>query len=161
MAEARQGHAGGAALVDHRGDAGMHAHHVGIQAEAAGDVMIDVGVRVDHAGKHQPPTNVDGLLGGGRQDVFLHGGDLAVADGDVHHAVDAGRGTNDVSAAKQQIIGFVVGHGWSPSSAVAEMISPSILEGMVPFPAHAICHGCRFLGIRRKASGIPSGLIFG
>src|SRR5260370_15332710 len=95
----------------------MHTDHVGVHAETPADVTIDVSVGVDHARQHHPPAHGDGLLGGGRQNVLLHGGDLAVADRDVHHAVDAGRGTNNASAAKQQIIGFVVGHGRSPSSA--------------------------------------------
>src|SRR5437868_4949977 len=95
----------------------MHTDHVGVHAETSADVTIDVSMGVDHAWKHQPSANVDGLLGGGRQNVFLYRGDLAVADRDVHHAIDAGRGTNNVPAAKQQIIGLVVGHGRSPSSA--------------------------------------------
>src|SRR5438105_2833210 len=95
----------------------MHTNHVGVHAETSADVTIDVSVGVDHARQHQPSADVDGRLGGGRQNVLLYGGDLAVADRDVHHAVDAGRGTNNVPAAKQQIIGFVVRHGRSPSSA--------------------------------------------
>ena len=47
VAEARQGHAARAALVDQRRHAGVHAAQVGVQAEAAGDVLVDVGVGVD------------------------------------------------------------------------------------------------------------------
>ena len=50
MAEARNGHAARTALVHHCGDAGPYAHHVGVQAEAAGDVLIDMGMGIDHAG---------------------------------------------------------------------------------------------------------------
>jgi hypothetical protein len=115
MAEARQGHARRAALVDHCGDARLHADQVGVHAEASADVTIDVSVRVDHARQHQPSTDVHDLLGAGRQDVLLDRGDLAVADRDVHHAVDLGCGANDVPATKQQVIGLIVGHGCSPS----------------------------------------------
>ena len=154
MAEARQRHAGRAALVDHRGDAGMHADHVRVHAEPPADVTVDVGVRVDHARKHQPSANVDDLLGAGRQDVLLHGGDLAVADGDVHHAVDFGRGANDVSTAKQQVIGLVVGHGGLRRGSAVDMISLKYtLRACELFPAQLFATVARFLGIRRKASG--------
>ena len=91
VAKAREGHAGGAALVDHGGDAGMNAHHVGVQAEAAADILVDVGVGVDHPRQDQPAAHVDHFLGAGGQDVRLDGGDVAVADRHVHHAVDGRR----------------------------------------------------------------------
>ena len=62
-AEAGQGHARRAALIDHGGDAGSHADHIRVQAEAAGDVLIDVGVGVDQARQHQLARNVDHLAG--------------------------------------------------------------------------------------------------
>ena len=117
MPEARQRHAGRSALIDHRGDAGMHADQVGIEAEAAADIAIDMGVGVDHAGKDDAPAQVDRLFGARRQNVLLHGGDLAVAHRDIHHAVHARGRADHMAAAQQQVIGFVVGHGRSPSSA--------------------------------------------
>ena len=120
MPEARQRHAGRAALVDQRGDAGMDADQIGIQTEAAADIAIDMGVGVDHARQDDASAKVDRLLGARGQNVLLDGGDLAVADRDIHHAVDARCGADHVSAAQQHVIGFVVGHGRSPSSA-AEM----------------------------------------
>ena len=78
MPEARQRHAGRAALVDQRGHAGVHADQIGIHAETAADIAVDMGVGVDHAGQHDAPTHVDGFLGARRQDVLLHGRDLAV-----------------------------------------------------------------------------------
>src|SRR5712671_1850527 len=126
----------------------MHTDHVGVHAETSADVAIDVSVGVDHAGKHQPSANVNGLLGGGRQNVLLYGSDLAVADCDVHHAVDVGRGTNNVSAAKQQIIGFVIGHGRSPSSVVRWLRFHQVYARAFGY----FQHGCsplraRFVGI--------------
>ena len=52
MPETRQGHAGGAALIDQRRDAGLDADHVGIHAEAAGDILIDMGMGIDQSGQH-------------------------------------------------------------------------------------------------------------
>ncbi len=119
VAEARQRHAGRAALIDHRGDAGLHADQIGVHAEAAADVAIDVGVGVDHARDDDAAADVDGLLGARRQDdVLLHGGDLAVAHRDIHHAVDARSGIDDMAAAQQHVIGSVVGHGQVSVSAM-------------------------------------------
>jgi len=46
---AGQRHAGRAALIDQCRHAGLHAHHVGIHAEAAGDILIDMRVGIDQA----------------------------------------------------------------------------------------------------------------
>ncbi|MEY9368532.1 hypothetical protein ABIE83_003150 [Bradyrhizobium diazoefficiens] len=47
MTKAGQRHAGRAALIDQRRHARLHADHVGVHAEAAGDILIDMGVGVD------------------------------------------------------------------------------------------------------------------
>ena len=68
MAEAADGHAARPALIDHRGDAGAHADHIGIQPELSGDMLVDVAMRVDHSGGDDAPGKVDHLarrLGGG------------------------------------------------------------------------------------------------
>ena len=87
--ETRQGHAGGAALIDQRRDAGLNADHVGIHAEAAGDILVDMGVGVDQSGQDDCATNVHDFLGAGRQNIRLNGSDLAVADGDILRSIDA------------------------------------------------------------------------
>ena len=46
-------------------------------------------VGIDEAGQHQLAGHVDHLFGAGRQDVRLHGCDLAVANGDVPDAINA------------------------------------------------------------------------
>jgi hypothetical protein len=51
----------------------------------------------------------------------LDGGDAAIPDRHVHHAVVPGGGANDLSTAQQQIMGFVFGHGMAPSSAIGWM----------------------------------------
>ncbi len=106
VAEARERHAGRPALIDQGGDARMHPHHVGIEAEPAADIFVAMRMGVDHAGQHQLAGDVDDLLGGARQDVGLHRRDAPVADRHIHHAVDTGRRTDDMAAAQQQIVGF-------------------------------------------------------
>ena len=78
VAEAGNGHAARAALVHHGGDAGAHAHHVGVQAEAAGDVLIDMGVGVDHAGDDDLARDVDHLPAPSPRHRRLDRGDAAV-----------------------------------------------------------------------------------
>ena len=104
MAEARQRHARRAALVDQRGDAGAHADHVGVQAKAPGDILINVSVRVDQAGQHQLAGDVDHLARAGRQDRRFDCGDFAVADRNVANAIDAGGRTDDAPAAQKEIV---------------------------------------------------------
>src|SRR5262249_49075280 len=59
LSEALDGERGGAALVDDGGDARANANFVRVHPEIAGDVLVDVGVRVDHAGNHQLISRVD------------------------------------------------------------------------------------------------------
>ena len=66
------------------------ADHVGRQAEAAGDVGVDVRVGVDHARQHDAgrATSMVSRAVPGR---FLRDrGDAAIRDGDVGDAVEAG-----------------------------------------------------------------------
>ena len=114
--EARQRHARRAALVDHRGDAGAHADHVRVQAEAAGDVLINVSMGVDQAGQDQLAGDVDHLARAGRKDRGFDGGDAAVADRNVANAVDSGGRANDAPAAEEKVIGGLFGHGTYPCS---------------------------------------------
>jgi len=52
-----------------------------------------------------------------QQLVLEHQHGIAVADRDIHHAIDFRCGANDVPTTEQEVIGLVVGHGRSPSSA--------------------------------------------
>ena len=87
--ETRQRHARGSALIDQRRDAGVNADHVGIHAEAARDILINMRVGVDQSGQHDRAANVHDFLGAGRQNIGLNSGDLAVADRDVFQSIDA------------------------------------------------------------------------
>ena len=90
-------------------------------------------------GSTSRPRTSTTCLRAGRQNVLLDRRDLAVADRDIHHAVDFGRGTDDVSTAQQQVIGLVVGHGRSPSSAAVDGLAASICEDGQRFSSMAVC----------------------
>ena len=104
VAEAAERHATRPALVDERGDAGTHADHVGVEAELAGDVFVDMGVGVDHAGGDDLAGEIDALARGGLRQVGRDGGDLAAGDGDVAAAVHAGCRIDQRSAREQDVI---------------------------------------------------------
>src|ERR1051326_8296419 len=89
LAEGGQRHARRAALVDERRDAGAHAAKVGLEAEAAGDVLEHVRVRVDESGQHQLARDVDRLARARGRDRRQHRGDAALPDRDVVGAVEA------------------------------------------------------------------------
>jgi len=89
MPESGQRHAGRAALIDQRRHPGLHAHHVGVHAEPAGDILVDMGVGIDQSRQDDLAGDIDDLAGSGRQDIGLNRGDLAVADCHVFQAVDA------------------------------------------------------------------------
>ena len=120
--EAGQRHAGRAALIDQCRHAGLHAHHVGIHAEAAGDILIDMRMRIDQPRQHQLAGYIDHLSGAGRQDVGLHGRDLAIANGDVPDAIDAGGRADHAAAAQKLVEGGADGHERSPLSPPAALV---------------------------------------
>src|SRR5262249_61451396 len=64
FSEALDGERGGATLVDDGGDARANANLVRVHPEVAGDVLVDVAVRVDHARDHDLIPGVDGARGG-------------------------------------------------------------------------------------------------
>ena len=78
----------------------MNPDHIRVQSEAPADIAVNVRMGVDHPRQHQPPADICNFLGAGRQNVLLNGRDLAVADRDIHHAIEPGGGTNDVSTAE-------------------------------------------------------------
>src|SRR5215467_2576037 len=104
MAKARECHGRGAALVDQRGHAALDAHHVGVEAEATGDVAIDVRMRVYHSWQHQLAAHVYHLPRRRRQLVLADARDLAVADGDIHDAVDSGRRADDMTVPEDEVV---------------------------------------------------------
>ena len=101
LAEGRQRHARRAALVDQRGDAGMHAREVRVEAEPPGHVLEDVAMRVDEARENQLARDVHHLFSRGRKDAGGHRSDLAVLDGDIEQAVDVLHRVDHPAAAQQ------------------------------------------------------------
>jgi hypothetical protein len=73
-------------------------------------------VRIDEAGQNDLALGVDHLFRRTRQNIFLHGGDAAAPDRDVHHAVDAGRGADHLTAADDDVEGRIVNHVRGPFS---------------------------------------------
>jgi hypothetical protein len=112
--ETRQCHAGRAALIDQRRDAGLDADHVCIHAEAAGDILIDMGMGIDQPGQHDFAGHIGDFSGACRQNIGLNGGNFAVADGDVLEAVDAGRRIDDATPAQKQVECGADSHDGSP-----------------------------------------------
>jgi hypothetical protein len=102
FAKTGKGQHRGPALVDHGGHAGMNADGVGVEAEAAADVAIDVGVGVDQAGQHQFAPDVDRLPGGTRE-VPAYCRDPAFAHCHIENAVETLRRIDDAASPKQQI----------------------------------------------------------
>ncbi len=111
MPETGKRHAGRATLIDQRGHAGLDADHIGVHAEAPGDVLIDMGVGVDQAGQDDLAGDVDDLFGAGREDIGLHCGDLAVTDRYVFQAVDSGGRIDHAASAQEQVEAGIYGHG--------------------------------------------------
>src|SRR5881628_2515878 len=100
--EALDGERGGAALVDDGGDARANANLVRVHPEVAGDVLVDVAVRVDHAGDHELIPRVDRASGRAR-DPRRHLRDRSVFYGDVVGTIDTRRGIDDATAADDQV----------------------------------------------------------
>jgi len=109
-AEARERHAGRAALIDHGGDTGPHTDHVRVQPEAAGDILVDMRVSIDQAGQNQLAGNVDHLAGTRRQDRLCNRSDLAIADRDITEPVDLRGRANNAATSQQEIIFRSFGH---------------------------------------------------
>src|SRR5262249_665726 len=102
----------------------LDAHHIGVETEAPGDIAVDVGVGVDHAGQHQLAARVDHLLGGRRNDALADLRNLAARDGDVHHAVDAGGRADHVSALQEDVVSGGCVHDLLPSECERTNVFP-------------------------------------
>ena len=87
MTETRNGHAAWAALIHQRGDAGTHADHIGIQTEAAGHMLINMGVRVDHAGSDDLARDVQHLARRADRKCGFDCRDAFVANADIGDAI--------------------------------------------------------------------------
>ena len=102
IAKAGEGHATRPAVIHQGGDAGAHADQVRVEAEAAADMLIDMGVGVDHAGQHQQTRRVHGLGAIGRE-AFADRFDAPVADGHVADAVNSGGRIDDGAPLEDEV----------------------------------------------------------
>src|SRR5262245_50200406 len=102
LSEALDGERGGAALVDDGGHPRTNANLVRVHPEVAGDVLVDMTVRVDHAGDHELIPCVNRTSGGPR-DPRRHPRNRSVFHGDVIGTIDARRGIDDATAADDQV----------------------------------------------------------
>ena len=82
----------------------MHAHHVGVKAEPARNVFIDVGVRIDHSRGHDLARNIDRFPRRKFRQVGLDRRDFAADDTYIKPAVAGGRRIDDSSAGKDEIV---------------------------------------------------------
>lgn len=120
VAKPGDGHAARPALVDDRRDCRADPNHVGRQAEPAGDVLVDVRVRVDQAGGDDFSGRVEHLFRGGGGQVLLNRDDFSVSDGHVGHAVTPGGRVDHPAATQQQIEALI--HWGLPFHVVASML---------------------------------------
>ena len=88
--------------VDDGGHPRANANLVRVHPEIAGDVLVDVGVRIDHAGDHELIPRVDGASGGAR-DPGRHLRNLSAFHGDVTDTIDAGGGIDHAAAPHNQV----------------------------------------------------------
>src|SRR5262245_37442547 len=102
LSEALDGERSGAALVDDGSHPRTNANLVRVHPEVAGDVLVDVAVRVDHAGDHEPVPRVD-RASGRAHDPRRHLRNSSVFHGDVMDAIDAGGGIDHAAAAHNQV----------------------------------------------------------
>src|SRR4030095_177199 len=102
FSEALDGERGGAPLVDDGGDARANANLVRVHPEVAGDMLVDMAVRVDHAGDHKLVPRVDRASGHAR-DPRRHLRTRSALYGDVMTTVDPGGGIDHTPATDNQV----------------------------------------------------------
>src|SRR5204863_366812 len=102
FSEALDGERGGAALVDDGGHARANADLIRVHSEVPGDVLVDVAVRIDHAGDHELVPRIDRASGHAR-DPRRHLRNFAVLHGDVVDTIDVRGRIEDAAAADDQV----------------------------------------------------------
>jgi hypothetical protein len=104
-----------AALVDQRCHARLHAHHVGVEPETAGDVTVHMGVRVDQAGQYELAANVDRPPCRSGQGL-AYGNDTAITHRHVEEIVEVLGRVDDAAASQHEVVwgGLHEIHGGSP-----------------------------------------------
>ena len=106
MAEAGNGHAARAALIDERGHRRAHPHHVGRETELAGDVLVDMRVGIDQPWGDDEAGGVDDLARATGFKRGNDGSDPTLANADVADAVGPIGGIDDPPALQHQVIAW-------------------------------------------------------
>jgi hypothetical protein len=100
MAKSADGHTTGAALVDHCCDARMNADQIGIEAKLTGNMLVDVGVGIDHSRDNQMVSDRNPVHGRPVRQAWGDFNDFAAADRNVGDTVMAARWINDTPPGK-------------------------------------------------------------
>ena len=79
-----------------------NAHLVRVHPEVAGDVLVDVAVRVDHAGDHELVARVDRASGRARN-LGRHLRNRSVFDRDIMDTIDPRGGIDHAATADEQV----------------------------------------------------------
>jgi hypothetical protein len=108
--ESGERHARRSALIDNRRYPRLHADEIGIEPEAAGHVLVAVRMGVDQARQNQAIRHIRYGLRPRAIDARFNRRNAAVAHRDIHHAIQAGGGTDDASPGQQKIIWPDIAH---------------------------------------------------
>ena len=141
--EAPDGHAARPALVDQGGRRRAYPDHVRVQPELSGDVLVDVGVGVDHPGDHELARHADHLRPDAGCEIGLHRIDTARPDPDVEFAVTSRRRIDDGTPFQDRVV-----RGGSPCRHVPSSECRRLHAGGCPVPAAP------------PATGVPPGPCF-
>src|SRR5580658_2817785 len=102
LAEPVKGQRTRAALIDDGGDAGADADEIRVEAEIARDMLVDMGMRVDEAGRDDEALGVDDF-GAAGVECWRDCRDAALADGDIANGVDPVLRVDDSAASDDSV----------------------------------------------------------
>ena len=153
MPEAGHRHAAGPALIDQRADARVDAAQVGLEAEFAGDVLIDVRMGVDQPGGHDTPGDVDHLGPGFGRDLRLDGRDAIAADADVEDTVAPGRRIDHPTALQNKIKSHAVLLDIMPQMQAAHPVFAAQIVSALPNSGGISSMGLAFKARTEGAEG--------
>jgi hypothetical protein len=108
----------------------VHADHVGLEAESAGDVLVDVSVSVDEPRQDELIADVDDLAGVTSAEGRSHRGDPSRAHRDIERTVEVLGRVDDAATLEQEVVG---------SSAYGVLLGPILTPARAPQHA-GVCH---------------------
>ena len=90
MPKPGQRHATRPTLIDQRGNTGAHADHIRVQAKSAGDMLVNMGVRIDHSGGDNLTRDIQDFVRRLAGDRGFDRRDDAIPNADIGNAVASG-----------------------------------------------------------------------